>query len=613
MPHSLQLPLAFWGLTSSTWWSMWGLLGTITILLVVLLRTRWANKRTWQKCAILSLWVHVLFAFLSLTVRIITGAPESGDDSPIHVAVLPIETPLVETTPEEEIQPDWEHMAAPPLIAPAAEPLPDQLDRVATDSPTPDTAAMEQLTQAPANTESLPPALPLEAPTLLPAPSPVPESLIAETSVSPEDTDSNPDDSLSKPAEPATQARTDSITQDSKTQRVEKFPDVLPVIPPTTVVQPPVPDKYTDRFAKDLTALAKQRGGSEQTEQAVRRALGWLAEAQSENGGWDASKFGAGQERVVLGHNRGGAGAEADTGVSGLALLAFLGSGNSHQHGSYRNEVARGLDYLRQRQRTDGSLHGDAEMFARTYCHSMATLAVCEAYAMTHDVRLEPLARAATAYSLALQHPTDGGWRYRRGDTGDTSQLGWQLMALKSADLAGIEVPDVTWTRIERFLRRVRRGNAGGLASYRPDGPASRTMTAEAWFCHQLLQADRNGMLNSDSIHEAVESLLEELPSSNNRNLYYWYYATLALQQNQDHSAASAEAWETWNHALTTALLTTQENDGSWDANTVWGGYGGKVYTTALSALCLEVYYRYKPSNDARELAGRDGWQSLQR
>ena len=166
-----------------------------------------------------------------------------------------------------------------------------------------------------------------------------------------------------------------------------------------------------------------------------------MAAAQSETGGWDASRFGAGAARVVLDQDRRGAGTQADMGVTGLALLAFLGSGHTHSSGAYTREVASGLEYLRQRQRADGALCGDAQFFARMYCHSMATFAVCEALALTKDERLEPMARAAVGYTLSMQHPTDGGWRYQRGDTGDTSQLGWQLMTLKSAQLAGIDIP----------------------------------------------------------------------------------------------------------------------------------------------------------------------------
>jgi hypothetical protein len=75
--------------------------------------------------------------------------------------------------------------------------------------------------------------------------------------------------------------------------------------------------------------------------------------------------------------------------------------------------------------------------------------------------------------------------------------------------------------------------------------------------------------------------------------MYYWYYATLALYQLQ------GEEWQRWNSALKSALLSAQirqgEHAGSWDTSDVWGGHGGRVYTTAMGALCLEVYYRYLP------------------
>jgi hypothetical protein len=596
---------ALCGLTNTTWLIMWSVLTMLTIGLVVLVRTRWSANRTWRMCAVLSLWVHVLIVVFSMTVRIVTGPPAPGDGGPIRVAVIPAEplAPITEKLESEKIKPVWEEPSAPPLVAPAAEPLIKESEPK--HESTADSAAMAALIDPFAFSQPSP--LALEAPDLLAAPVENPEQLEEESL----ETDSEPDDQIVAD-EKADQVDLPSDAS-SSTNPEHTFPDVVPTTPVSTKSTEAIPELYADRFAEDLTELASERGGSSQTEGAVKSALSWLAVNQSKNGGWDASKFGAGEERVVLGHDRQGAGANADTGVTGLAVLAFLGSGNSHLHGSYRNEVAGALEFLRQRQRADGSLFGEAELYARMYCHSMATLAACEAYAMTRDRRLDPMCRAAVSYSLAMQHPADGGWRYRRGDTGDTSQLGWVLMVLKSAELAGIDVPDVTWTRAERFLRRVKRGDHGGLAAYRPDGPPSRTMTAEAWFCHQLLQADRGGSINPSAIREAVSSLKQELPSPSNRNLYYWYYATLAMQQNVRNSPEDTESWDSWNHALTTALIATQESDGSWDANTVWGGYGGKVYTTSLSALCLEVYYRYNPTSDDRELADRDGWQSIQR
>ncbi len=549
-------------LTSTTWIVLWSALGGFTVLLLVLLRTRWSSARPLRKCAILSLWVHVLLAFAATTVRIMSGAPELGSDIPIRISIRTVieeetEVETKEESPEEKEAEEKEETVA-------------------------EANALQQVVEVATKPE--PPAPPLEAPSLLTSPEETPPPSPTEPSPKPQ----KEEPQEAKPA--------------------KKIPNPKPQIPN------PKPSTYADRFAVDRDQLAEQRGGSPQTERAVRQALGWLASAQAKNGGWDASNFGAGQERVVLGHHRKGAGANADTGVTGLALLAFLGSGHTHRQGPYAREVADGLQYLRANQRADGSLYGDAQLFARMYCHSMAMFAVCEALAITGDARLEPMAQSAVRYALSMQHPTDGGWRYRRGDTGDTSQLGWQLMALGSAQLAGIEVPRTTWTRIERFLRRVRRGPTGGLAAYRPEGPPSRTMTAEALFCRQLLNekiSPAYGLQPTASTLEAIDSILQELPSASHRNLYFWYYASLALHRGQHQSVEAAAAWQDWNHALTTALLSTQQADGSWSEATVWGGYGGRVYTTAISAMCLEVYYRYSPAEGPSAVAGRRGWQAV--
>ncbi len=195
----------------------------------------------------------------------------------------------------------------------------------------------------------------------------------------------------------------------------------------------------------------------------------------------------------------------------------------------------------------------------------------------------------AIAYSVAAQDPVGGGWRYRPGDAGDTSQLGWQLMALKSAELAGLPIPDATRQGIIRYLRSVSSGKYGGRASYRPGEQATRSMSAEALVCWQFLGLSRQ----HPACDEAGDYLLGELPSDGQSNVYYWYYATLGMYQLQ------GAHWRRWNDALRTTLVGRQVKEGplagSWDTDDVWGGYGGRVYTTALSALALEVYYRFLP------------------
>jgi hypothetical protein len=642
--------------TYFTWWIAWAMLGMATIGLVVLLRTRWQGMRPLKKCALLSLWVHVLLACLATMVQIFSGSPGIGPEPPIRVTLLPMEVQEA-TLDLSEDQVAKLHPQEPLQVTPEQAPLPEQ-------SQEPDTEeqrAVKDMSEAtieapsPAPLQSIPTSEPVPDGEAVPLREPVPPPNEPDPVIE-SDSTSDPEDRAIESSEPTAEPQMSTAelglsqpeheqSMQTDSQQAESPHDDLqpplaidsstPSLPADNTASPssqadssPTPishpqtyhPKYADRFAEKRVQLVTQRGGNEHTERAVRSALAWLAGAQSDTGRWHGAHHGAGQEHQVLGHNRLGAGAHADTGISGLALLAFLGSGQTNRHGAYAKQVAAGLDFLRRQQSPRGALYGNAQLFARTYCHSMATFAICEAYALVEDPQLASCAQAATAYSLQIQNGNTGGWRYRPGDVGDTSQLGWQLMSLQSAQVAGIEIPPTTWTRIERFLRLVRRGSNGGLAAYRPQGPTSRTMTAEALYCRQLLAGQLLDTSQMAAVEEAVGSISAQLPSVANAqpneermNFYFWYYATLALHRTQHLSATTQAAWEKWNQALVETLLATQQSDGSWDQNTVWGGYGGRVYTTALAALCLEVYYRYSPESPPIGVARRESWRSVPR
>ena len=55
--------------------------------------------------------------------------------------------------------------------------------------------------------------------------------------------------------------------------------------------------------------------------------------------------------------------------------------------------------------------------------------------------------------------------------------------------------------------------------------------------------------------------------------------------------------WKAWNVAMKEAVIENQQREGdekgSWDPVGPWGYSGGRVYSTALMTLCIEVYYRY--------------------
>ena len=413
------------------------------------------------------------------------------------------------------------------------------------------------------------------------------ETALAESPTEPDRRPPQPEpESAASTPDPARPRRSESAPADTASTRDA----------PRATVPGDLQDDFAHRVGAAKAEALHRTGGNIQTEQAVEAALRFIAESQSRDGSWNPIASGAGRERAPLGMNRGGAGRQADTAITGLALLAMIGAGNTHVDGTYADNVYRGLSYLIQRQKPDGSMAGDASVYAANYSHGMAALAMCEAAAITRDPSAIEAARRAIAHTIRMQHPTTGGWRYTTGDPGDLSQAGWQAMVLDAGRRAEIPIKRKSVDGVSRFLRSVRSGSAGGLASYRPGEAASRTMTAEALATRLLI----GETVPSGELSQAQRYLLQQPPGIGQDNYYYWYYATLALHQVQD------DAWKRWNESLQKRLLATQRPDGSWPTTSVWGGYGGSVYTTSMATLCLETYYRHAIRNDRTRLATRN-------
>ena len=362
-----------------------------------------------------------------------------------------------------------------------------------------------------------------------------------------------------------------------------------------------VPTVYRSRLDPNRTTLAQRAGASVASEQAVERALDWLARHQDADGRWDAATAKT-REGVPLAeddaftvHCPPGDVCfgecfywEADTALTGLSLLAYLGSGYTHVDGKHAQTVSRGLDYLLRSQKGDGDLRGPS-VAVGMYCHAMATLALAEAYALTGDARLKGPVERGVGF-LVRSRAQDGlAWRYAPdAPVGDTSILGWAVMAMKTGKMVGVAVPDAVAEGTQGWLKKVAAGQSGGLARYMPWQKVTATMTAEAWACRQFLGFGGPGP-ESD---EAASFLLQHGPDRDPYNIYYWYYGTLAMYQR------GGPDWAKWNGQVRDQVVLRQRTEGhkagSWDPDeSEYGTYGGRVYATALATLTLEVYYRY--------------------
>lgn len=586
-------------------------LAIVFVLLAILLWTSWGQARPISKCVVLSLLAHLLLLVYAWSTRVLLATPGTWSGRAVTIR-------LHDAADDEEAAPlaaaaplPWEQDGSIDVPLSQAPPL----ERIA---PRPVEAAASQLPPALAVPDRAPeprvppeaassPSQPQQAPSFATSDG-LPEEVASPQADMPRLTDLLPDrEEAADTADIAhAPARGDDPPQTDKAIEPPQPPvpaddqanqpqfASAPATPRRLGDGQEVPEPLRARVAAERLKLAQQFGATPRSEAAVEAALAWLARSQSADGRWSAAAYGAGREmRPIGGHDRGSTGARADTGVTGLALLAFLGAGHTHLAGEHRVTVQHGLEWLLAVQGRDGNLAHQAEFFAAMYCHGMATLALSEAYALSGDERLLPGLKRALQYTINSQH-AGGGWRYQPFDAGDMSQFGWQLMALHSAELGGIPIPAQTRARMVRFLQSCSSGRSRGLASYRPGERPSRTMTAEALVCRYFLSADNAPA----TIDEAAAYIVEERPGVAATNLYYWYYGTLGLFQRQ------GDDWARWNAAMQHELLARQRWDGdaagSWDPDDIWGGYGGRVYSTALAALCLEVYYRYLPVPENR-------------
>jgi hypothetical protein len=378
--------------------------------------------------------------------------------------------------------------------------------------------------------------------------------------------------------------------------------------------------RFGGRFGgrKNLVATG---GGTPATESAVEAGLRWLSRHQSPDGHWDSVNY----CKECKGTPCDGVGiSDFDTGLTGLALLAFLGAGITPQNRSVyvdqvtgkqirRGDVVRnGLRWLVEHQHDDGSI--GPQVGEMMYNHAIAALALTEAYGITNAVAYRAPAQKAVNFIQAAQTPYLA-WRYQpRVDKDDTSVTGWCVMALKSAQISGLEVSQVSFQGAKQWINQVTETESGQVGyDHLGSGPVyAREADNDKWQHHHSMSAV--GLLcrifidkkKGDPFMEKEARLVTtDLPKWDPHgkeptvDYYYWYYGTLALFQ---FDGPTGPMWKKWNSCMKDALCKNQKartdgcKDGSWDTNGVdrWGFFGGRIYGTAINVLTLEVYYRYE-------------------
>jgi hypothetical protein len=338
-------------------------------------------------------------------------------------------------------------------------------------------------------------------------------------------------------------------------------------------------------------------GGTKQSERAVLAALTWLARHQMPDGSWSISEF---HTRCKGEPCTNPGSANFVSAATAFGLLPFLAAGQTPEtKGPYKKTLHAGVTWLLKNQKPDGDLRAGGNMYA----HGLAAIALCECYGIGGNRQVGRAAQLALNFIVQAQDSSGGGWRYSPGQPGDTSVAGWQVMALKSGQMASLNVPEECLVKARAFLVASSAGQSHGLFCYQPgDKLPKLATTAVGLLCQQYLHMSRNDPAMVEGA-ACLMSHMPELGGPDGHNLYYWYYATQVM-----HNMPGPD-WDAWNRKMRRLLIDTQIREGcamgSWDSNPrtdpknpendEWGAYGGRLMMTSLSALTLEVYYRYLP------------------
>ncbi|MCB1228893.1 MAG: terpene cyclase/mutase family protein [Verrucomicrobiae bacterium] len=323
--------------------------------------------------------------------------------------------------------------------------------------------------------------------------------------------------------------------------------------------------------------LLRSNGGTAEVEDTVVKALDWLQGAQNPDGSWGTTYQAA---------------------MTGFALLSYLGHCETPRSAQYGDTVLKGLQALVEMSRRGGGRMRNVGNKNWAYEHGIATYALGEALMLTREEGTQ-IPELESVYANAVRiviegQNSDGGWvyGYTRQGAGDLSVTGWQFQALKTAQYARLDEPELDGAigRTSRFVSE-RQGDQGGFG-YRNRGDKP-SLTGVGLVGLQLLGGGQGSRIKRGLEYFFKSGRGNFKYDQFNCDLYAWYYITQAAFYH------GGDEWQHWNEIFRGELMKNQRDNGVFDREGSGKSDGSgdpDIYRTCLCVLMLEVYYRYLPA-----------------
>jgi hypothetical protein len=307
----------------------------------------------------------------------------------------------------------------------------------------------------------------------------------------------------------------------------------------------------------------------EKTERVIKGALKYLATKQNPNGSWGSSDE---EQRHPIA-------------ITGYVLMAFEAAGQLPGEGEYGKNVTAAMQYLLDSTAADG-LMGDRNDGQYMYGHGVAAIALAEMYGQTRSPAIRPKLERIIRIILASQN-NEGGWRYRPiAREADISVTVLQVVALRAAKNAGLDVPQVTMENAVKYVKKCYHPPSGGF-TYQPNREPGFARTAAAVYSLQVC-----GLYDDEMVKKGSDYLLQHEKETDQWFTYGHFYAAPALYM------MGGETWQRWYVLLKDTLLRNVSSKGDvsyWEPKLDQGRAVGPIYCTAVYAMILAMPYHYVP------------------
>jgi hypothetical protein len=355
---------------------------------------------------------------------------------------------------------------------------------------------------------------------------------------------------------------------------------------------------FTLFLSTPLAAAEKTDPISPQVKQSVERAVAWLLKQQKPSGYFSDQQA---EQRSQRGDMPSHSAAMTSLVLMGLASVGHVPSDPTPEG----QAAARALKFIVDNVQPDEQGYLGRSDRSRMYGHGIITLMLTEMLGMSideetdrkvHEMTQGAIKLILSAQNVQKNESNKGGWRYEpQSSDADISVSVWQLMSLRAAKNAGLDVPADAIARAVAYVKRSYRSerdaqgrplNMAAAFSYEPYGGRQTFSTTAAGLLSLLVC----GQYDAPEVIGSANFLMKEPPEINEPWFYYgnYYYAQGMYQRGGDFAATARRRTED-------ILLTAQSPEGAWYPRNGNEKSAGAVYATSLALLSISVYHHFLP------------------